>query len=82
MASDEYHEALLQRIGDLQREIVGMTHREATALLATALPGWGGFASQVVVLAAGGSVAFGSLEFLEGHAPLSSASKIAATARS
>lgn len=29
MASDEYHEALLQRIGDLQREIAGMTNREA-----------------------------------------------------
>lgn len=29
MASDEYHEAILDRIHDLQREIAGLTQREA-----------------------------------------------------
>jgi hypothetical protein len=29
MASDEYHEAILDRLHDLQREIATLTHREA-----------------------------------------------------
>jgi hypothetical protein len=29
MAGDEYHEAILERIHGLQREIQGLTHREA-----------------------------------------------------
>ncbi len=29
MAADEYHEALLERIHSLQREIVGLSQREA-----------------------------------------------------
>jgi hypothetical protein len=29
MASDEYHEAILERLHDLQREIAGLSHREA-----------------------------------------------------
>ena len=29
MASDEYHEAILQRIHQLQREILELSHREA-----------------------------------------------------
>jgi hypothetical protein len=29
MASDEYHEAILDRLHDLQREIAGLSQREA-----------------------------------------------------
>lgn len=29
MAIDEYHEAILQRLHDLQAEIAGLSHREA-----------------------------------------------------
>ncbi len=29
MAADEYHEALLTRVHEIQREIVGLTQREA-----------------------------------------------------
>lgn len=31
MAADEYHEALLERIHDLQREIAGLSQRDATS---------------------------------------------------
>lgn len=31
MASDDYHEALLDRIHDLEREIAGLSHREAVS---------------------------------------------------
>ncbi len=29
MAADEYHEALLERVHDLQRQIAGLTQRDA-----------------------------------------------------
>jgi hypothetical protein len=29
MATDEYHEALLERVHDLQREVAGLTQRDA-----------------------------------------------------
>lgn len=29
MATDDYHEALLERVHDLQREIAGLTQRDA-----------------------------------------------------
>jgi len=47
-----------------------LTHVEAVRLLRSALPGPGGLASQVAVLAIGGSLVFGSLELLEGHTPV------------
>lgn len=30
MGTDDYHEAILQRLHDIQREIAGLSHREAT----------------------------------------------------
>ena len=47
-----------------------LTRDEAVRSLTSTLPG--GFASQVAVLAFGGSIVFGGLELLEGHAPLGS----------
>lgn len=31
MASDEYHEAMLQRVQEIQGEILGLSHREAVS---------------------------------------------------